>query len=53
MDAFKFNPIQFRILMTMFGDIDNNGFLPSKHKITNGSTNDDGETQPYIVCHEN
>lgn len=39
--------------MTVFGDVNDDRFLPSKHKITDGSTDDHCQTQPHIVRHEN
>lgn len=30
----------------------NDRFSPSKHEVADRCTNDNGQTKPYIVCHE-
>lgn len=38
--------------MAVLGNINNNWFFPSKHKVADRSTEYDAQAKPYIVCHE-
>ena len=38
--------------MTMFIDINHNSTTPGKQEVSEPSSNDNGQTQPDIVCHE-
>lgn len=39
-------------LVTVLSDVHDDRLLPAEQEVTGGGTNDDSQTQPHVVCHE-